>query len=152
RRWNPRREVDDVVIEKRHPRFDRVGHRQLVHAHQQMLGKAQLHLHVRDLLEKRWLVEPAVEPPEVLANDGVAVEHAMTVRYQSFNRTVDRVAERRRVGCKPPPALTPPADRSSPEQLLAARGAVLHLERLARDRSARLPHRRTDAPPPGELP
>jgi hypothetical protein len=44
-------------------------------------------------------------------------------------------------------ARTPPADRSAPEQFLAARRSILNLDRLARQRRARLSKRRRDAPP-----
>ena len=46
------RELDELVVEKRHARLDRVRHRHLVDAHQEQLGEPLLQLEVGHLLEQ----------------------------------------------------------------------------------------------------
>ena len=46
------RELDEVGVEERHARLDRVRHRHLVDAHQQQLGEAVLELEVGHLLQQ----------------------------------------------------------------------------------------------------
>ena len=74
------------MIEERHARFDRVRHRQLVDAHQQVLGQPQLHFDVRHFLQHLGLDQSSCQIADVVADDGVAVERAMAVGKQTWNR------------------------------------------------------------------
>src|SRR5205085_11708177 len=94
------------------------------------------------------LGQVARQCPDVMRDDRVAVELPMTVRKQPRNRTIDLRAERFAIGRELFAPIAPPAGGASPEQLLAALGALLHFESFTRQRRARLLERRHDALPP----
>src|SRR5204863_3347675 len=123
--------------------------RQLVDAHQQMLRETQFHLEIGDLLQERGLVEASVEPADVVAHHGMAVERSVAVGQQPRHRTIDRLLKRRPVRREFPAAVAPPAGGAAPEQLFTASRALLYFEACSRQRGSGLSERRLHAPPPG---
>src|SRR5262249_39967577 len=116
---------------------------------QEMFGEAEPQLHVRYLLEHFGLDQMAGEATDVVAHHRMAVERSMRRRQQARHRALDVLDERRTVRREPTTALPPPTDGTAPEPLLAAACARLDVERLVRDRRARIRERRGGAPPPG---
>src|SRR3954463_5750307 len=79
----------------------------------------------------------------------MAVQLAMTVRKETRHRTTNLRPERSAIRRQVAAPLAPPARGAAPEQLLAALGALLHLETFACQRGARLSKRRHHPLPPG---
>ena len=83
------RELDQLVIEKRHARFDRSRHRHLVNAHQQQLRQPQFQLkidHAFQLIGLRLRLEQAFK---VGAHDRVRRQSAAIERFVRRRRLED---------------------------------------------------------------
>src|SRR3989442_12907759 len=113
-----------------------------------MFRQPQLHSGIRDLLQPLGLDETAGQAADVVRDDRVTVEPAVAVREQAGHWTIDLRAKRLSIRRQLAAAFAPPAGRPSPEQFLAALGALLHLEPFARERGPRLFERGHDAFPP----
>src|SRR5438552_6810476 len=146
-RRQPRGEIDNVMVEKRDPRFHGMRHRELVDSHQQVLWKAELHLEIRDLLKDVRLTQMAVERAEVVFDDIVTVERGQRFGEQAVDRAIDRLHERVPAWRETIAHLAPPADSPAPEQLLSRLGAPLDFEIFAAETGcARLQRRQPPAP------
>src|SRR5262245_27188190 len=113
-----------------------------------MFGQPEFHLEVRNLLQHLRLDETSGKVADVLRDDRMTVEPAMTVRNKVRDRTIDLRAERLAIGRQLTAAVAPPARGAPPEQLFAALGALLHFEPFAAECRTRFFERGDDPFPP----